>query len=185
MDIETAKRLIFGKNAPALPGKGEIYFPGSVKGTQKLDALFCLAEYLGSRMDPGSGVQIREPEDARDAWAAHCQALMEIGDGTRERLGILWLSKNHRVLHAEVLFEGTIDSAIVYPRELVKRALQIGASACILTHNHPSGDPTPSSDDRRMTLLVKQAMEPIGVALLDHIVCGNPGTMSMSRLGWI
>jgi DNA repair protein RadC len=78
---------------------------------------------------------------------------------------------------------GTVDHAPVYPREVVKRALQLDASAIIMLHNHPSGDPTPSKDDVAMTKAVAAAAEKLGILLHDHVVVGRKGHKSMRSLG--
>lgn len=92
-----------------------------------------------------------------------------------EVFAVLWLDNKNRVLAFEELFRGTIDSANVHPRELVKSALRHNAAACILCHNHPSGDSSPSSADQNITVRIKTALEMVEVRTLDHVVIGeNP-----------
>jgi DNA repair protein RadC len=85
----------------------------------------------------------------------------------------------------EVQQRGTIDHTPVYPREVVKRALELGAAALILVHNHPSGDPKPSREDIEMTREVKTAAGALGIAIHDHLVIGRKGHASFRSLGLI
>jgi len=80
---------------------------------------------------------------------------------------------------------GTVDHTPVYPREVVKRALDLGASALILVHNHPSGDPTPSKADITVTQDIKKAAGPLGVVLHDHLIIGHDSHVSLRKLGEI
>ena len=80
---------------------------------------------------------------------------------------------------------GTVDHAPVYPREVVKRALELGATAIIMVHNHPSGDPTPSRADIEMTKQVIEAAKPMGISVHDHVVVGHGSQVSFKALGLI
>ncbi len=100
-----------------------------------------------------------------------------------EQFRILFLDKKNNLLADEVQQRGTVDHAPVYPREVVKRALEIGASALILVHNHPSGDPTPSRADVEMTKDVQKAAAALGLLVHDHIVIGRDGHASLRTLG--
>ena len=93
--------------------------------------------------------------------------------------------KCNQLIVVERISVGTVDHAPVYVREVLRRALEIGASAMILGHNHPSGDPTPSRPDIEMTKAVKVALEKIGIALHDHIIVGRKGHVSLRSLGYI
>lgn len=90
-----------------------------------------------------------------------------------EIFAVLWLDTRHRVLAFEELFRGTIDSAAVYAREVVKSALQHNAAACILCHNHPSGVADPSAADRHLTDRLQKALELVDVRTLDHVIVGE------------
>ena len=83
----------------------------------------------------------------------------------------------------EVLGHGTVDRAPVYPREVIKRALELSSTAIILAHNHPSGDPTPSHSDIEMTNNIIAAAKPLGVAVHDHLIIGRDSTVSFKTLG--
>ena len=100
-----------------------------------------------------------------------------------EQFHLLFLNHRNELIAHERQQTGTIDHAPVYPREVVKRALQLDASAIIMVHNHPSGDPTPSKDDVAMTKAVAAAAEKLGILLHDHVVVGRKGHKSMRSLG--
>ncbi|MEQ8696702.1 MAG: DNA repair protein RadC [Bauldia litoralis] len=100
-----------------------------------------------------------------------------------EQVRILFLDRKNRLIADEIQGRGTVDHTPVYPREVVKRALELGACALILVHNHPSGDPTPSQADIDMTRTVKDAAAPLGVVLHDHLVVGAAETASFRSLG--
>lgn len=113
-----------------------------------------------------------------------CQAL--VGGREHEEFGILWFDARYRLLGAERLFRGTIDGATVYPREVIKRCLEVGATAAALTHNHPSGISEPSESDRAITLRLQRAFELIDVRLIDHLVLGaNNSYTSLAEKGFI
>lgn len=106
------------------------------------------------------------------------------GDGAQERTGALFVNARNRLLRDEPdIYRGTIDRAVVEPREILKRALLENASGVILYHNHPSGDPSPSREDRDFTRRLATASESVGVRLLDHIVVGRAGCVSFREAG--
>ncbi|MBC3422028.1 MULTISPECIES: DNA repair protein RadC [unclassified Pseudomonas] len=102
-----------------------------------------------------------------------------------EVFGCLFLDNKHRPLAFEILFRGTINRAVVYPREVVRRALAHNAAALILCHNHPSGNSEPSQDDVHLTRTLKQALALIDVRVLDHVIVGDGEPLSMVEQGWI
>jgi len=117
------------------------------------------------------------------SWTAvldYCRAAM--GFEAREQFRILFLDKKNRLIADEVQQQGTVDHTPVYVREVVKRALEHSASAIILVHNHPSGDPAPSRADIDMTLQIVAAARPLGVAIHDHIIVGRQGHASFKAL---
>lgn len=103
----------------------------------------------------------------------------------REQFRTLYLDKKNILLRDEFRAEGTVDHAPVYPREVVRRALELSASAFILVHNHPSGDPAPSRADIEMTRQVMDAARVFGLQVHDHLVIGRQGTASFKQLGLI
>ncbi len=100
----------------------------------------------------------------------------------REQLRILFLDKRNRLIADEVQQQGTVDHTPVYVREVVKRALELSATAIILVHNHPSGDPTPSRADVDMTKQIVATAAPLGIAVHDHIIVGREGHASLKAL---
>jgi DNA repair protein RadC len=102
-----------------------------------------------------------------------------------EQFHLLFLDRKNALIADERQQTGTIDHAPVYPREVVKRALELNASAIIMVHNHPSGDPTPSKDDVAITKAVAAAAEKLGILLHDHVVVGRQGHASLRSLGLI
>jgi DNA repair protein RadC len=101
----------------------------------------------------------------------------------REQFRVLYLDKKNQLIVDEVMNRGTVDHAPVYPREIMRRALELSASAVILVHNHPSGDPTPSSADIDMTRQVVEAARPLRITVHDHLVVGREGVASFKALG--
>ncbi len=100
----------------------------------------------------------------------------------REQFRILFLDKKNRLIADEVQGQGTVDHTPVYIREVVKRALELSATAIILVHNHPSGDPTPSRADIDMTRMIMEAGKPLGVIVHDHVIVGRGGCASFRAL---
>ena len=104
---------------------------------------------------------------------------------TKEQFRILFLDKKNQLIADEVQQVGTVDHTPVYPREVVKRALELSATAVILLHNHPSGDPTPSQADILMTQKIIEVAKPLGIAVHDHIIIGKEGHTSLKALRFI
>lgn len=101
----------------------------------------------------------------------------------REQFRVLFLDKKNCLVADEVMNHGTVDHAPVYPREVARRSLELSASAVILVHNHPSGDPTPSSADVDMTRQVIEALRPLRIIVHDHLIVGREGVASLKALG--
>ncbi len=116
-----------------------------------------------------------------EALVAYCRAAQ--ADEKIELFRILFLDKKNILIADEVQQRGTIDHTPVYPREVVKRALELGASAIILVHNHPSGDPTPSRADIEMTNQIVAAAKALSIRVHDHIVVGHASEVSFKSLG--
>lgn len=117
------------------------------------------------------------------SWANvidYCRTAMAFAD--KEQFRILFLDKRNQLIADEVQQVGTIDHTPVYPREVVKRALELSATAIIMVHNHPSGDPTPSQADIQMTKAVVDVAKPLGIAVHDHIIVGKNGHASLKGL---
>ncbi len=118
-----------------------------------------------------------------DALLEYCQASM--GYEKAEQFRLLFLDRKNVLIADEVQQKGTVDHTPVYPREVVKRALELSASALIMVHNHPSGDPKPSRADIEMTRQVRDAAKAVGITLHDHLVIGRAGHASLKAMGLI
>lgn len=118
------------------------------------------------------------------SWSAlidYCRVAMAFAE--REELRILFLDKKNGLIADEVQQTGTVDHTPVYPREVVRRAIELSATAIILVHNHPSGDPAPSTADIKMTQDVVNIAKPLGIAVHDHLIIGRNGHASFRGLG--
>jgi len=104
---------------------------------------------------------------------------------TVEQTRVLFLDRKNRLIADELQHRGTIDETALYPREIMKRALELGAGALVLVHNHPSGDPTPSRADISMTKQVIRAGEPFSIVVHDHLIVSRSGTTSFKSQGLI
>jgi DNA repair protein RadC len=117
------------------------------------------------------------------SWSAvleYCRATMAFS--AREEFRVLFLDKRNHLIADEVHGRGTVDHTPVYPRELARRALELSATAIILAHNHPSGDPAPSAADVKMTREVVNVLDPLGIIVHDHIILGRTGHASLKGL---
>lgn len=149
---------------------GRRYRPASKEHVLEVAAGYQLSQYA-------DGVVVSSPSDAKTLVASQLRGLES------EQFGVLWLTARHRTICWEILFKGTVDGATVHPREVVKRALAVNAAAVICAHQHPSGDPTPSEHDRQITRRLNQALELIGVRLLDHFIVGKDEVVSLAEKG--
>jgi DNA repair protein RadC len=113
----------------------------------------------------------------------YCRAAMAFAE--REEFRILFLDKRNQLIADEVQQRGTVDHTPVYPREIIRRALELSATALILVHNHPSGDPSPSRADISMTLDIINIAKPLGISVHDHVIVGRQGHASLKGLGHI
>jgi DNA repair protein RadC len=178
-----AKRLIkqFGSFAEAVSAPTE--------RLQEMDGLgnasiVALKSVQAAALKLSQGQVMNKPVLA--GWTAlmdYCRASMAYHP--TEQFRILFLDRKNVLIADEVQQTGTIDHTPVYPREVVKRALELGASAIIMVHNHPSGDPTPSRADIDMTRKVQEAGEKLGVMLHDHLIIGRSGDTSFKSMGLI
>ena len=120
------------------------------------------------------------------SWSAlieYCRAEMQFE--AKEQFRVLFLDKKNRLIEDEIMGKGTVDRAPVYPREVIKRALDLSATALILAHNHPSGDPSPSQSDIDMTQKIINAGKTMGIVVHDHIIIGRNDIVSFKTLGLI
>lgn len=150
---------------------------GEAKFVQLQAVLEMTQRYLGETLKRGDA--LTSPQQTK----LYLSSILR--DRQREAFYILFLDNQHRVIRDEILFEGTIDAASVYPREVVKRALHNNAAAVILAHNHPSGVAEPSQADRRITDRLRDALSLVEIRVLDHFVVGDGEVVSFAERGWI
>lgn len=146
------------------------------------EAIITEFQLIGAAVQRVTRAQMRA-RPVLSSWSAviaHCRASMAFAD--REQFRVLFLDKRNQLILDEVQQSGTVDHTPVYPREVVKRALEVSASAVILVHNHPSGDPTPSSADISMTKTIIDVAKPFGIEVHDHIIVGKDGHASLKGL---
>jgi DNA repair protein RadC len=110
----------------------------------------------------------------------YCRSGMAFSD--KEQFRLLFLDKKNQLISDEIQQTGTVDHTPVYPREVIKRALELSATALILVHNHPSGDPTPSQADIQMTKAIIDIATPLGISVHDHIIVGKNGHASLKGM---
>lgn len=176
-----AKALIaeFGSLAAVLAAPAERL--GRVPGCgEAVIAALKVTREAGLRMLKAEAMQ----RPALSNWQAlldYCRAALQ-HEGI-EQFRILFLDRKNQVIADEQQQRGTVDHTPVYPREVVKRALELNAAALILVHNHPSGDPTPSRADIEMTREVAKAAAVMGIALHDHLIIGRKGHVSLREKG--
>ena len=103
----------------------------------------------------------------------------------REQFRVLFLDKKNQLIADEIMGKGTVDHAPAYPREIMRRALELSASSLILVHNHPTGDPMPSGDDIAMTKAIIEAGKPLKITIHDHLIVGREGVASLKQIGAI
>lgn len=141
-----------------------------------------LAEAIAQRM-MRSRVMNRSVLSSWDALLDYCHTAMAHRD--TEQFRILFLDRKNTLIADEEQARGTVDHVPVYPREVVKRALELNASALILVHNHPSGDPTPSQADISMTMQIQDACQVLGLILHDHLIVGKSREVSFRSQGYL
>lgn len=158
---------------------------GSEPGTYIMDSkevteedILTMAKQL-SRKRLARGREITNSADVKE----HLRNMLH--EHEQEVFAVLLMDTKHRILAFREMFYGTVDSATVHPREVVKQALQHNAAAVIFAHNHPSGNPKPSQADKLLTERLKEALALIDVRVLDHIVVGTEGTTSLVEYGWM
>ena len=153
----------------------------SVRGIGAAAALdLKLVHELSQRM----GLEPLQKRTVISSWSALLAYIkLALAHEPREQFRVLFLDKKNQLLCDEVMNQGTVDHAPVYPREVARRALELAASAVILVHNHPSGDPTPSQADVDMTRQVMAACRTLNLAVHDHLVVGREGVASFKALG--
>ncbi len=140
---------------------------------------FKIVEAAVKRFAKGA-VRKRRPMDSWSEVVDYCRTSMAFEN--REMFRILFLDKKNGLIADEVQGAGTVDHTPVYPREVIRRALELSATAIVLVHNHPSGDPSPSAQDVAMTREIMTIAKPLGVTVHDHIIVGRDGHASLKSL---
>jgi DNA repair protein RadC len=130
-----------------------------------------------------SKVMRRHVISSWDAVLDYCHTTMSHRE--TEQFRVLYLDRKNVLIADEEQAKGTVDHVPVYPREVVKRALELNASSLILVHNHPSGDPTPSEADIAMTLKIQEASQALGLSLHDHLIIGKSQELSFRAQGYL
>ena len=123
-------------------------------------------------------VYIHSPDDVFNQFKAK-YALSK-----QEEFSVLYLDTKYRVIHKETIFKGSLNTSVVHPREVFNRALLASSCAIICVHNHPSGDPTPSLEDKEVTIRLNRGAELLGIDLLDHVIIGGDKYISMKELNY-
>ncbi|MBV1703930.1 MAG: DNA repair protein RadC [Hyphomicrobiales bacterium] len=154
-----------------------------VEGVGRSTAIHLKAIEAAAQRQARGAIEARTSLTSFTAVLDYCRSRMAHSD--REHFRILFLDKRNQLIRDEKQAEGTVDHVPVYPREVVRRALELAATAVILVHNHPSGDPTPSQADVKMTREVAAAAATVGVVVHDHLIVARDGHASLKGLGLI
>ncbi len=175
-----AKALIdrFGSFAEALAARPERLREIAGLGESAIVELK-ITEAAARRLARGA-IEKRTVLSSFSAVMDYCRTAMAYAD--REEFRVLFLDNRNALIADEVQGVGTVNHTPVYPREVVRRALELGSTALILAHNHPSGDPTPSAADIRMTKEIIAIAQPFGIAVHDHLIVGRHGQASFKGL---
>lgn len=186
--IQAGEKLAahFGNNLEklSLQGRGELKRASRAIGETAFCQIMAGLE-LGKRLASQKATEslphhkVRNISDALAYCKEHFMRLAR--EGKQEEFHVVLLDEKHRVIKSEQITVGLLDKSLVHPREVFKPAIRESASALILIHNHPSGDPTPSQDDRTITRDLKKAAETLGLRILDHIILSKDKVLSMAE----
>ncbi len=181
--IELAGHLLndFGSLRALMQANLEQFCQRKGLGSAKFAQLQAVLEL--SRRHLCESIPKNEALTSSSATAKYLSA--KLRDRPRETFLVLYLDNQHRPMRDEILFEGTINAASVYPREVVRRALELGANAVILAHNHPSGIAEPSAADKKITIRISDALALVDIRVLDHMVIGDGEVVSFAERGLI
>ena len=181
--VDVARNLLikFGSLRALFEAEQKVFNQHQGMGPAKYAQLQACMElnrrYMAERLNRGPAIE--------DPGSVRRYLTSRLRHERQEVFGCLFLDAKHQPLGFEILFRGTIDSAAVYPREVVKRAIANNAAALILAHNHPSGNSTPSQADRTLTQRLKESLALVDVRVLDHIIIGEGEPLSMVEYGWL
>lgn len=124
-------------------------------------------------------VKISGPTDVSEYFR------LRLSNSSREKFAVMYLDNQHRLIEFEILFSGTINQITIYPREIIRRALELNSAAIIIGHNHPSGDNEPSWEDRKLTDNLIKLCNHLDLRVLDHLVVSHSGVRSFAQMGLI
>jgi len=178
----TAQRLlsqfgsISGISGASLEELAQVKGIGPAKASQ-IKATFEIANRMDTNLEPSQMQQIKTPDEVVSLVRSRLQ------NKKKEHFLALLLDTRSNLIKCSEISVGSLDTSIVHPREVFKEALSASAASVIFTHNHPSGDPTPSEDDIKLTERLFQAGEIMGIEVLDHIIIGNNKYLSLKREG--
>lgn len=143
----------------------------------KIHATFLLAKKLMTEYNPNTDV-VRSPGDAFDV-------LKDLQFKEQEEFVVMFLDTKSQIIKRQTIFVGSLNSSIVHPREVFREAVRLSSSSMIVSHNHPSGDPTPSQEDLHVTRRLVEAGKLMGIQVLDHIIIGQNKYTSLKEKGYI
>lgn len=181
-DVELLSVLVGGRRAKAIYGGklSPLFQPDG--GEEAVEPKLQAAHELVQRWL----CEVLRETSALESPAAACAFVQTLlRHKPRETFAVLFLDTRHRLIVAEELFLGSIDSATVFPREVVRRAMLVNAAAVVLAHNHPSGVAEPSAADGAITRRLVDALALVEVRVLDHLVVGDVSVASMAALGML
>ncbi|MBT0727421.1 DNA repair protein RadC [Rosenbergiella australiborealis] len=181
--MEFARHLLshFGSLNAVMSATQEQYSTVKGIGQSKLCQIYAIAE-LGKRFYQE---KLLCQETISDPAEAYHYLTTQLAHLEREVFQVIFLDNRHRVLQAKIMFQGTINSVEVHPREIVKEALSQNAAAMILAHNHPSGISEPSAADKNITQRIQKACRLFDISVLDHFVIGKGEFFSFAQRGWL
>jgi DNA repair protein RadC len=160
-------------------------FDASPKELQKVPGVgpqaAVLVKFVKTLFEAYAGDKIKKRDVLSSPDAVVEFAKIKLAGLPHEAFMVIFLNVKNRVIEHEVLQEGTVDRAIVYPRQIIKSAIDCHAASLILSHNHPSGDPEPSQEDKHLTRSIIEAAHTVDIKVLDHIIVGKNGYFSFQE----
>jgi DNA repair protein RadC len=180
--IDLSNRILQTKNLPALSHLSyeeiNAIIEDDVKAMQ-IVSLFELHRRTNKLQKKGFKQQIKTAEDVYHKYIDQMQHQKQ------EHFIALYLDTKNKIITEKMVTKGTLNASLIHPREIFKTAIKVSANAIILLHNHPSGDPSPSTEDEQVTKNLASAGEMIGISILDHIIIGSQGYISLKEKGVI
>ncbi|GHU12090.1 DNA repair protein RadC [Alphaproteobacteria bacterium] len=171
--FKTLRSIVYAENTELkkVPGMGD-----------SAAILFAAIREIFNRMQKERVVECDSISSSDQVIAYYANLL---GNEKREQLRMMFLNNKNKLIADDLLQIGTINHTAIYPREIIQRALEYGASAMIMVHNHPSGDPQPSRQDIIVTKMIRDIAQKLDILLLDHLIIGKNGSKSLKEMGII